>query len=75
MIGALLRAGRWLVGAGQAVAELGRAVRGMRRAVLLDDTDPMPLTQKSAQYIQQQIRSATEQRHEIRPPPPSSRYD
>lgn len=77
MIGALLRAGRWIVGAGQALAEIGRSVRGMRSAVqelTPDDTDPMPLTQRSVRNIQDQIRSATEQRPKP-PPPPSSRYD
>ena len=72
---------RWLVGAAQALAEGARILRGLRQGrnvrVSTDDTEPIPLTRKQIEHIQGQIRSATEQRPELRPPPlpPSSRYD
>lgn len=40
-----------------------------------DATEPVfPLTHKDVDGIERQIRTATEQRPEMRPPPPSSRY-
>ena len=72
MIGRLLSAARWLVGAVQAGAELARSVGRLRRrrpATTVDDTDPIPLTHRSVEHIRDQIRSATERK------PPSSRYD
>ncbi len=70
---------RWLVGAAQAVGEgagaLWRLVRSARRGALPDQTDPIPLTEKDVEHIQGQIRQATEQRLEMRPPPKSTRYD
>jgi hypothetical protein len=75
VISTLLRVGRWLIGAAQALGEIGRGVRGMRRGVLsdqvTDDTDPFPLTHRDVEIIRKQIESA-------QPPsskPPSSRYD
>ncbi len=71
---------RWLVGAAQAVGEgvsaLCGLVRSARRGTLPDQTDPIPLTEKDDVHIQGQIRQATEQRPEMRPPPrKSNRYD
>ncbi len=72
---------RWLVGAAQALCEGARILRGLRqgRAVTVstDDTEPIPLTRQQIEHIEGQIRSATEQRPELRPPPlpKSSRYD
>lgn len=41
-----------------------------------DDTQPIPLSYRDVEHIQGQIRHATEQRPEMRPPPrKSSRYE
>ena len=70
---------RWLVGAAQALCEGARILRGLRRGrdvhIATDAPEPIPLTRKQVDHIQAQIRSATEQRLEMRPPPRSSRYD
>jgi hypothetical protein len=80
----ILPALRWIVGAVQAVVEgisAGRRlVREARRGTLPNhdgETDPIPLTSKDVRHIQDQIRSATETRPEIRPPAPraGTRYD
>lgn len=82
----ILPALRWIVGAAQAVGEIAgtvvRFVRQARRGTLPNpspghdgETDPFPLSRRREQLIRDQIRSATEQRPEIRPPPRSSRYD
>ena len=74
---------RWLVGAAQALCEGARILRGLRQGrtvtVSTDDTEPIPLTRQQRDrmqaHVEGQIRSATEQRPEMRPPPRSSRYD
>lgn len=49
--------------------------RAQRLLPPIDDTDPIPLTHRNVENIQRQIRDATEQRPESRPPTPHSRYD
>lgn len=54
----------WTLGAAQTVGELvtsgRRLVKQARQGALsLDETDPMPLTQRDVQHQQSQIRAAT----------------
>lgn len=65
ILGALGRAIYWTIGGIQAVGEVvgtvSRLVRQMRKGVVphVDDSDPIPLTRRSSENIEGQIRSAT----------------
>jgi hypothetical protein len=66
MLGAIGRGIYWALGAIQSASELlsagSRLVRQMRKGVVphVDDTQPIPLTHRSVENQQAQIRSATQ---------------